>query len=203
MKMKNILVKFSPLLFLIFTFCSSPEDKKKIIKLTEEVESLIAENEELREYLKEFEAEKAQAIESEKQRLEKLRKTSQGLAYNDKIQVITVMTGFDPYHNRDNLWLPTIALMFKNISNANITDYVEVRAVFINNSNGEQLAEDFEYLCTGTRPFSKDTKKQISLNSSIGWYAVQSQNISVKISIDKSPFKTYKIKNREFSGRIQ
>ena len=201
--MKNIFTKLSPLFFLILTFCSSPEDKKKISELEEEVQNLITENDELREYLKEFETKNAQAIEAEKQRLEKLSKASQGLAYNDKIQVTTAMTGFDPYHNRDNLWLPTIALMFKNISNSNIRDYVEVRAVFIDSSNGEQLAEDFEYLCTGKRPFSKGTKKQISLSSSVGWYAVKNQNVTVKISIDKSPFKTYKIKNREFSGRIQ
>lgn len=206
MKTSNILI-FVVLCTVIS--CTNPADKKKIKKLETKVavlnsltSELLAENDMLKENLSEYENEKAGAIKAEKERLEKLKKASQGLILDDKIQVVTVKTGFDPYHNTDNLWLPAITLMFKNISKGDINDFIEVRAVFINNTSGEQLAEDYEYLCTNSRPLITGTKKQITLQSSVGWYAVQNQNVSVKISIEDDPFKTYKIKNREFRGRI-
>ncbi len=189
--------------------CTNSADKKKIKELETEnaildsiKTELLTENEMLKENLSKYENEKAKEVRVEKERLEKLKKASQGLILNDKVQVVTIKTGFDPYHNKDNLWLPAITLMFKNISKGDINEFIKVRAVFINNSSGEQLAEDYEYLCTGSRPLVSGVKKQITLQSSVGWYAVQNQNASVKISIEDDAFKTYKIKNREFRGRI-
>ena len=206
--MKKISILFV-LILMLFASCSNPADKKRIKELEEEnalldsiKNELLNENKTLKEELSKFEKEKAAAIEAEKERIEKLRKVSQGLILNDKVQIVTAQTGFDPYHNTDNLWLPAITLMFKNISNDDITDFIEIRAVFIDNSSGEQLSEDFDFLCTNSRPLVSGTKKQITLESSVGWYFVKNQNVSVKISINKEPFKTYKIINREFRGRI-
>jgi hypothetical protein len=205
----KVLHVLSVAILLFAISCTNPADKKKIKELATEnaildslKTELLAENKMLKENLSKYENEKAEEIQAEKERLEKLKKASQGLILNDKIQVVTVKTGFDPYHNTDNLWLPAITLMFKNISKGDINDFIKVRAVFIDNSSGEQLAEDYEYLCTSSRPLISGTKKQITLQSSVGWYAVQNQNVSVKISIEDDPFKTYKIKNTEFRGRI-
>ncbi len=98
--------------------------------------------------------------------------------------------------------MPAITLMFKNISDGNISDFIKVRAVFIDNSTDEQLAEDYEYLCYDSKPIMTGTKKQITLQLSVGWYAVQNQNVSVKVSIQEEPLNVYKIKNREYRGRI-
>jgi len=204
------IIRILPLV-LIFAVsaCTNPSDRKKIDELESKVaqldslkNELLAENEMLKENLLQYESEQAEKNRIEKERLEKLRKTSQGLILNDKVQVVTVKTGFDPYHNYDNLWLPTIAIMFQNISERDIIDFIKVRAVFIDNKTGEQIAEDHLYLCTSSRPFVSGTKKQISLKSSVGWYAVKNQNVSVKISIEDDAFKTYKVKNAEFDGRI-
>ena len=197
--------------FTIFTLlsCINPADKKKVKDLECKVvildsikNELLIENEELKKSLTKYEDEKSKTLNEENVRLEKLKETSQGLILNNKVQVVKVVTGFDPYHNQDNLWLPSIALMFNNISESDINDFIKVRAVFIDNSSGEQIAEDYEYLCTNSRPLTKGVKKQITLHSSFGWYAVQNQNVSVKISIEDEPFKTFKINNTEFSGRI-
>lgn len=204
------IIRILPLV-LIFAVssCTNPSDRKKINELESKVakldslkNELLVENEMLKENLLQYESAEAEKNRIEKERLEKLRKASQGLVLDDKVQVITVKTGFDPYHNYDNLWLPSIAIMFQNISESDIDDFIEVRAVFINNTTGEQLAEDNTYLCSSSGPFISGTKKQIRLQSSVGWYAVQNQNVSVKISIEDDAFKTYKIKNEEFDGRI-
>lgn len=208
MKTKEIRILFIALLTILIS-CSSPSDKQKILDLKEKVAvldsiklELISENENLKRNLLIYEDEKARETKEEKARLEKLKKVSQGLVLDDKVQVVTVKTGYDPYHNMDNLFLPAITLMFKNISNSDISDYIKVRAVFINNTSGEQIAEDYEYLCTNSAPLIAGIKKQITLQSSVGWYALRNQNVSVKISIEDDPFKTYKIKNREYRGRI-
>ena len=197
------------LLVIILVGCSSPEDKKKIKELEVEVlqldslkNELISENEELKERVMSFENIEAEANEKEKIRLDKLRQSSQGLVLDGKVQVVTVKTGFDPYHNSSDLFLPAISLMFKNISKTDINDFIKVRAVFIDNSNGEQIGEDYTYLSTSSKPFSVGTKKQITLKSSVGGSFVQKQNVSVKISIEDDAFKSFKIKNREYRGRI-
>ena len=126
------IIRILPLV-LIFAVsaCTNPSDRKKIDELESKVaqldslkNELLAENEMLKENLLQYESEQAEKNRIEKERLEKLRKTSQGLILNDKVQVVTVKTGFDPYHNYDNLWLPTIAIMFQNISERDIIDFI-------------------------------------------------------------------------------
>lgn len=182
-------------LILLFGFCSNPNDKAKIKELSNKVAKLDSINNILL-YEKEHKA------DIEKQRLDSLKKMSQGLVLNGRIQVVNFATGFDPDHNNDGLWLPCVTLMFKNVSNDDLISFIKVRAVFINNTTSEQISEDYEFLCTDSRPFLSATKKQITLESKIGWYAIQNQDVSVRISIEKEQFKTYKIANQYFSGRI-
>ncbi|MDD3773116.1 MAG: hypothetical protein PHC38_10745, partial [Weeksellaceae bacterium] len=131
----------------------------------------------------------------------KQKNQSQGLLYNGSIKVVTTKTGFDPYNN-DKLWLPCITLMFENVSNNTIDEMIEIKAIFIDNSKKEQLSEDYQLLTTSSRPFISQTKKQITLKSNVGWYFVDKQDVSVHIFVDNVKYKTYKIKNEEFSGRI-
>jgi hypothetical protein len=116
--------------------------------------------------------------------------------------VVNFETGFDPYHNSDGLWLPAIAIMFKNVSNEDISEIVEVKAIFINNTTAEQISEASTLLSASSKPFLTGTKKQITLQSSVGWTAVQDQNVSVKIMIENRKYKSFKISNQEFNGRI-
>lgn len=121
-----------------------------------------------------------------------------------KISIDQIQTGFDPY-NPDNLWLPTVAIEFKNNSDEDIKESAKVTAIFVDKIKGEQMATDFEYLSSdfGSDIFLGGTKKQITLKSTVGWYAVQSQNVIAKIYLNDSLIKTVKINNQEFNGRIQ
>jgi hypothetical protein len=141
-------------------------------------------------------------LENKKQvEITKQKNQTQGLLYNGSIKVVTTKTGYDPYNN-DKLWLPSITLMFENVSNNTIDDMIEIKAIFIDNSKKEQLSEDYQLLTTSSRPFISQTKKQITLKSNVGWYFVDKQDVSVHIFVDNVKYKTFKIKNEEFTGRI-
>jgi len=165
------------------------------------VDSLRAENDSLRNLLLVYQQKELQEKQNAKEAFEKEKKSSEGIILNGQIKVVKTASGFNPY-NSDNLWLPEITIMFKNISGSNIKDLIQVKGIFINNSTGEQISEATDFLCSSSGPFIKGTQKQISLKSSVGWTAGVNHNVSVIIYIEDEEFKTIKIKNREFTGRI-
>jgi hypothetical protein len=182
------------LLVVLLFECSSPKDRETITTLQ-------IENDSLKNLLTKYQEHDLQNKQKNKDAFDKEKKNSLGLVLNDQIKVVKMDSGFDPY-NDDHLWLPEVTIMFKNITDKNIKALVEVKAIFINNTSGEQLGEAMDYLCSDSRPFIKGTQKQISLKSSVGWTAGVSHNVSVIIYVGDDEFKTVKIKNKEFSGRI-
>lgn len=121
-----------------------------------------------------------------------------------QISIVKVVTGFDP-NNSDNLWLPCLVIEFKNISSADIRSDIKVSAIFVDNNKDEQMSSDFQFLSSdfGSDLFLSGTKKQIKLNCTIGWYALQNQNVSAKIYLNDSLVRTVKIDDQEFDGMIQ
>lgn len=121
----------------------------------------------------------------------------------EDISIVKIETGYDPEHNTSNLWLPCIAIKFKNISDRDINDYMKITAIFIDNSNEEQIGTEYVYLATPDKILLSGTSKQISLTCSIGWYAIQNQSVTAKIYMNKDLVRTVEIEKREFEGMIR
>jgi len=190
--MKKLMKYISIIILTISISCSSAEDKKRITELEEQIEKNDTRKNKIALVKQKHLEEEQKLLEEKKEIL-------------SSIEVIKVMTGFDPYYSQQQgLWLPTITLMFKNTSSSEISDYIKVKAIFIDNSSGEQISDRSRYICTGTESILGGMKKQIPLRSKTGWYnGIGSKNISVKVYIEDDFFKSYKIKNEEFGGRIQ
>ena len=133
----------------------------------------------------------------------KTEEINKGLISNGRISIEQIETGFDPYHNSSSLWLPCVTLKFKNISNNDINDYVEVKAIFIDNAKVEQIGSEFHYLASPEELFLNGTTKQLSLSCSFGWSAVQNQSVTAKVYVNDELIKTLNIEKREFDGRIK
>lgn len=122
---------------------------------------------------------------------------------SEKLKIISIQTGYDPYHNMSNLFLPCIAVKFQNNSGKDINDFIKVTAIFIDNSKNEQIATEYSFLTSNSEPFLNGASKQIRLASERGWYAVQNQDISVKLYLGDELIKTLSVDKREFNGMIQ
>jgi TonB family protein len=138
---------------------------------------------------------------------QKAKANSIGLIFNGKVSIVQIESGLDPTHNESHLWLPCVAIKFKNISNQDINDFIKVTVIFINNSNGEQIGTDSRYITTDM--FVSGTNKQLRFSSSIGWKVVSNRNITAKIYVHESYnakdklVKTIKVNNKEFDGMIR
>lgn len=189
--MNKILIIGLMLLAIAITSCQN-KLKPQDVKETPEYKQLLAENDSLKKMLA--------PIINQQQRE---KANSKGLVFNGKISIVKIETGFDPYHNSSNLWLPCVAIKFKNISNQDINDFIKVTTIFIDNSEGEQIGTDYSYLTTESKMLINGTTKQMKFSSSTGWYAVQNQNVTAKIYVDDELVKTLKVENREFDGMIR
>lgn len=196
--MNKSLIILVMLFAIIITSCQN-NNKPQDVKETPEYRQLLAENDSLKKML--------EPIINQQQ---KEKANSKGIVYNGKISIIKIETGFDPYHNSSNLWLPCVAIKFKNISSQDISKLILVSAIFIDNSKGEQIGSSEISLVSSSDMFISGTTKQINLSSSIGWYAVQNQDVSVKIYMEdysnnskKELVQTLKISNAEFDGMIR
>jgi hypothetical protein len=134
---------------------------------------------------------------------QKEKANSKGLIYFGKISIVEIETGFDPYHNSSDLWLPCVAIKFKNISNQDINDLIKVTTIFIDNSEGEQIGTDYNYLTSKTEMLICGTTKQMRFSGSTGWYGIQNQNVTAKIYIEDELVKSLKVNNKEFDGMIR
>lgn len=119
-----------------------------------------------------------------------------------KLKVVEVQTGFNPYANSDGLFLPCVAIKFENTSKDDIKDYIKVNAVFIDNKTKEQIDTQFKTLTSEINPLTRGTFKQIKLESSTGWAAIQNQDVIVNIYLEGELIKSLKVVNMEFDGRI-
>lgn len=184
--MKTKHLKLFVVLILSFFSCQNVQ------QTSAEYTKLLVENDSLKKILEPFVKEQ-----------QKAKANSNGLAYDGQISIDKIETGFDPYHNSSDLWLPCVAIKFKNISNRDINDYVKVTAIFIDNSNAEQIGTEFIFLATPDKLLLSGTTKQITLSSSIGWSAVQNQSVTAKIYVNNELIKTLNIEKREFDGMIR
>lgn len=179
------------LLAITISSCKSnfkPQDVKK----TPEYKKLLAENDSLKKILEPITNQNHN--ESTK---------SNTVINNGKISIVKIETGYDPYHNTSNLWLPCIAIKFKNISNQDINDDIKITTIFIDNTEGEQIGSDFNYLSTNSEIFISGTTKQLTFSCYTGWYAIQNQDVKAKIYVNDKHIETLNIINREFDGMIR
>lgn len=102
----------------------------------------------------------------------------------------------------ENLFLPAITLEFKNLSQDDSKDDVLLDVYFINNKTGEQFSTDYNFFIDSHKILMGGLTKQVTLKSKIGWNAIQTQNISVRLYINNQFFKQYKIENTEYHGRF-
>jgi hypothetical protein len=126
---------------------------------------------------------------------------SDKLLLNFKLGLTKVKTGYI-VSDYENLFLPAVTLEFKNLSQNDLEDDVTLDAYFINNNTGEQLSTDFNFFTDKHTVLMGGMSKQVTLNSKIGWSAIQKQDISVRLYINKQFFKLYKIENTEYFGRL-
>lgn len=134
---------------------------------------------------------------------EKEKKSSKGLIFNDQISIKRIEAGYNP-HNSEGIWVPCVAIMFKNISNRDIAQYIKITVIFINNTKEEQMDTDYQYLATSSRIFISGTTKQLPFSSSTGWYgATRGLDVTARIYVDDELVLTKKIPTGEFDGMIR
>lgn len=184
--------------FIVALMMSCSPNNELQEQLSAENESLKIENQNLKQEI----ANLRETLRPYLEQQEKEKKNSKGLIYNDQISMTKIETGFNPY-NSQGLWLPTVSIMFKNISSRDITKHIKITVIFINNLKGEQIDTDFQYLITPSKIFISGTTQQLSFKSSVGWYLIKDQDVTARIYVDDELVQTVKVANREFTGMIQ
>ena len=184
-------INFSGIIMIIFIISSCENFSLQNVKDTPEYKKLLKENDSLKKVLDpNYENQETEMANSE------------AVLYNDNISIVKIETGFDPY-KQNNLWLPCIAIKFKNISNNDINDFLKVSTIFINNSTNEQIGSDVDFLTSRSDILTSGTTKQLKFHASIGWYGISSQDITAKIYFEGELIKTLKVDVREFDGLIR
>lgn len=195
--MKRILHLFSlGLILASISSCSPNNDQQE--QLSAENESLKIENQNLKQEIVAL----RETLKPYLEQQEKEKKDSKGLIYNDQISITKIETGYNPY-NSQRLWLPTVSIMFKNISNRDITKSLKITVIFIDNLKGEQIDTDYQYLISSSKIFISGTTQQLSFRSSAGWYWTKGLDVTARIYVDDELVQTIKVINREFTGTIQ
>lgn len=190
---------FFLLLLIVMCSCNSQNSELKTPNLQAELDSLknnnkilTYKNDSLREALnkikKEFGLDKQSTDESD-------------ILLKYKLALTRVKTGYF-VSEYENLFLPAITLEFKNLSQNDSKDKVLLDAYFVDNKTGEQLSKDFNFLIDSYKILMGGLTKQVTLKSKIGWNAIQTQNISVRLYINNQFFKQYKIENTDYYGRF-
>lgn len=120
----------------------------------------------------------------------------------ERLELVAIKTGFYEYiDNNSNqlLYLPMVIMKWKNKSDQQITESIEIDGVFINNSNMEEMAKTTEYFQGySDSPLQPNLSRQCFLQSSVGYpnaSSIYGINISCQIIVNKQLFKIVKIKN--------
>ncbi|MEI7595487.1 MAG: hypothetical protein WCK02_07035 [Bacteroidota bacterium] len=176
--MKKFIKSISLLFFIIIFSCTHSDIEVKYKKL-------LAENDSLKKILEPI---------NQKQLAEKAN--SKGLVFNEKISIEELQTGFQ----YEGMFIPCVLIKLKNISNMDIQEYVKVQVIFIDNSKKEQIGETHKYLASPDEKLLQGYSKRLSFLSSIGWFAVQNQDVTANIFINDVLIKTINIKRKQLSG---
>lgn len=185
---------------IVMSSCNSQNSRLKSPNFQAEFDSLKSTNETL--VLKNDSLMNALNTIKKKYGLDKpVNNESDKLLLNFKLGLTKVKTGYI-VSDYENLFLPAVTLEFKNLSQNDLEDDVTLDAYFINNNTGEQLSTDFNFFTDKHTVLMGGMSKQVTLNSKIGWSAIQKQDISVRLYINKQFFKLYKIENTEYFGRL-
>lgn len=171
----------------------SPNLKAKFDSLQKEYIILAYKNDSLRKALniikKEFGLDKQVTDESD------------NLLSKYKLALTRVKTGY-VVSNYETLFLPSITVEIKNLSQNDLRESITFKAIFIDNSNGEQLSNEIKWFCSSSSPFLGGLTSQFTLSSSIGWTAIINQNVSVRLYLNDELIKQYKVAKEEYFGRI-
>jgi hypothetical protein len=129
----------------------------------------------------------------------------------EKLELIEYETGFYEYRDYNSyqlLYQPMVIMKWKNISSEQISEKIQMEAIFIDNEKGEEWSKASDYFQGySDAPLQPGLSRQSSLQSSVGYtnaYGIYNADISCQIIINKQLYKTIKIKNDFLSSnRIQ
>ena len=121
------------------------------------------------------------------------------------VSIQNVITGMEPFTIYDLTWYPCVAITFKNNSNEDITQGIEISAIFIDNIKGEQLGSARGFLSGSDDVFVAGATKQITLKGGTSWFKNDNRNITARIYINDyingtQLIDTVNIKNVLFMG---
>jgi hypothetical protein len=114
---------------------------------------------------------------------------------------ITINRAKTGYILQEDLFLPSITIELKNLSQNDLKERVIFKAIFINNTTSEQLSDKIEWFCTESSPFLGGLTSQFTLSSSIGFRGGR-PNVSVRLYVNNEYINQYKIKDTEYFGRL-
>lgn len=129
----------------------------------------------------------------------------------DKLELIEFKTGFyeevDLFSTRV-LYMPTIIMKLKNISDEPITESVYISATFIDNEKNEEFGEAVDLFNSSSyNPLQVGISRQSTLGSTVGYrssWVIDEANISCQVYINEQLLKVVKIDNDLLlSNRLQ
>lgn len=127
----------------------------------------------------------------------------------ENLGLAEIKTGFyEDANSRQTLYRPIVLMKFENKSSNPISEKIIFEGTFIDTDNNEELSSDREYFqTTYEAPLQPNLSRQCKLKSAVGRtspYAIDRINISCKITVNGTPFKTVKIANEIlYLNRIQ
>lgn len=120
--------------------------------------------------------------------------TTQNIYYDGKIELVSCNSGY----RHIGMFVPTVSLQFKNISQDDIIKYVGVNVVYIDNKKDEQIGSIQRHLCGWTtKLFAAGTKMTLNFDNTKGWNSLNDQDVTAKIYFGDDLIKTIKVENSE------
>jgi len=120
----------------------------------------------------------------------------------EKLDLVEYKTGFYEsvnYNRNEVFYLPMVIMKLKNTSDQALNERIEIEAIFINNSKGEEWSKSSNYFQGySDAPLQPGISRQCALESDVGYFnlgGIYGANISCQILINKQLYKKVKIKN--------
>jgi len=129
------------------------------------------------------------------------REVEESKSIFSKIELVAMKTGYYEYKDLNSLqvlYQPMVILKFKNISNNQLSERIEMKAVFIRNDEEKSNVSKY-FQSSFVSPLQSGLSRQIYLQSSVGWtsYAsIEKSDYICQIYIDNELYKTVNITNR-------